>query len=353
MQLFDSVHFDDHEQVVFCKDPASGLKAIIAIHNTGLGPAVGGCRMWPYGSENEALADVLRLSRGMTYKSAISGLPYGGGKAVVIGDPRKHKTAQLFRALGRFVDSLGGRYVVAEDVGTSPADMEWVRQETRHVSGIAEGGSGDPSPATAHGVLHGIRASVALRLNRESLDGVRVAVQGLGHVGFDLCKRLADAGARLYVTDINIDAVRRAVSQFGAAAVRPQAIYGVEVDVFAPCALGAVLNDETIPRLRAAVVAGSANNQLAQARHGDALRARGILYAPDYVINAGGIINISHEGTAYDQAKAFAQVAGIAATLSQIYRRADRDGIATNVAADRVAEERFKGRSTAPASAAA
>ena len=353
MPVFDSKDFDDHEQVVFCNDPVSGLKAIIAIHDTRRGPAVGGCRMWPYRSEAEALTDVLRLSRGMTYKSAISELAMGGGKCVVIGDPRTDKSEPLFRALGRFVDSLGGRYVIAEDVGTCPADMELVRKQTRHVAGIAEGGSGDPSPATAHGVFHGIRAAVERRLGRESLDGVAVAVQGLGHVGALLCQMLANAGARLFVADIRNRAVRRAVERFGATAVKPDAIYGIEADVFAPCALGAVINDDTVPRLKARIVAGSANNQLADDRHGAALMRRGILYAPDYVINAGGIINIAHEGPDYCQADALAHVARIRGTLTEIFARADAEDIATNVAADRVAEERFKGRPTDRASIAA
>jgi leucine dehydrogenase len=352
MPVFDSVDFDNHEQVAFCNDAASGLKAIIAIHNTARGPAVGGCRMWPYRSEEEALTDVLRLSRGMTYKSAVARLPFGGGKAVVIGNPRTDKSERLFRALGVFVESLGGRYVVAEDVGTSPADMDLVRKETRHVAGIA-GGSGDPSPATAFGVYQGLRAAVAHRLGRETLDGLSIAVQGLGHVGACLCRRLAADGARLFVSDIQTDAVRRAVAEFGATAVQPEAIYGQDVDVFAPCALGAVINDETVPRLKARVVGGAANNQLAEDRHGEALRRRGILYAPDYVINAGGIINILYEAPDYDQAKAFAHLAGIHDTLTEIFARAEAEGVPTNVAADRLAESRFKGRPGHRVSAAA
>jgi leucine dehydrogenase len=352
MPVFDSVDFDNHDQVVFCNDAASGLKAIIAIHNTARGPAVGGCRMWPYRSEEEALTDVLRLSRGMTYKSAVARLPFGGGKAVVIGNPRTDKSERLFRALGVFVESLGGRYVVAEDVGTSPADMDLVRKETRHVAGIA-GGSGDPSPATAFGVYQGLRAAVAHRLGRETLDGLSIAVQGLGHVGACLCRRLAADGARLFVSDIQTDAVRRAVAEFGATAVQPEAIYGQDVDVFAPCALGAVINDETVPRLKARVVGGAANNQLAEDRHGEALRRRGILYAPDYVINAGGIINILYEAPDYDQAKAFAHIAGIHDTLTEIFARAEAEGVPTNVAADRLAESRFKGRPGHRVSAAA
>jgi leucine dehydrogenase len=341
MPVFDSPDFDAHEQIVFCRDAASGLSAIIAIHNSNLGPALGGLRMWPYADSDAALADALRLSRGMTYKSAISGLSFGGGKAVIIGDPRKDKTPALFRAFGRFVDSLGGRYITAEDVGTSPRELEWVRQETRHVRGIAEGGAGDPSPATAHGVHGGIRAAVRHALGRESLDGVRVAVQGLGHVGEDVCRRLAADGAVLFVSDIRAETVGRVVDALGATAVTPEAIYDQAVDVFAPCALGAVINDDTVGRLRAKVIAGSANNQLAEARHGIALRQRGILYAPDYVINAGGVINIAHEGADYDREAAFAHVGRIYDTLLEIFARAERQGIATSEAADRIAEDRF------------
>jgi leucine dehydrogenase len=352
MPVFESVDFDNHEQVAFCNDPASGLKAIIAVHNTARGPAVGGCRMWPYRSEAEALTDVLRLSRGMTYKSAVAGLPFGGGKSVIIGDPRTDKSERLFRALGSFVESLGGRYIVAEDVGTSPADMDWARKETRYVAGIP-GGSGDPSPATAYGVYQGMRAAALRRLGRDSLDGLAVAVQGLGHVGSHLCRRLAADGVRLFVADIHTDTVRRVVAELGATAVQPEAIYGQPVDIFAPCALGAVINDETLPRLTARIVAGAANNQLAEDRHGEALRQRGILYAPDYVVNAGGIINILYEGQDYDQAKAFDHIAGIYQTLLEVFGRAEANGVPTNVAADRLAEARFKGRPGHWSSAAA
>ncbi len=343
MPVFSAVDFDDHEQVVFCNDPDTGLKAIIAIHNTARGPAVGGCRMWPYETEEAALTDALRLSRGMSYKSAISNLPFGGGKSVIIGDAAKQKSERLFRAVGRFVESLGGRYVIAEDVGTSPADMEWVRKETKHVAGIAEGGSGDPSPATAHGVYHGIKAAVRHKFGRDDLNGIAISVQGLGNVGFHLCQLLAADGARLFVTDIASDAVRRAMQEFGATAVNPEAIYGVDADIFAPCALGAVINDETLPVLKARIVAGSANNQLAEDRHGLALMRREILYAPDYVINAGGIINIAHEGPMYHKTAAFKHIAGIHDTLLQIFARAETDGVPTSQAAGRIAEERFKG----------
>ena len=347
MSVFEHREFDGHEQVVFCHDADSGLKAIIAVHNTNRGPALGGCRMWPYADEAEALTDALRLSRGMTYKSALAGLDFGGGKSVIIGDPRKDKSDALFGAMGRFVDSLGGRYTVAEDVGISVPDVEIMERETRHVAGTRKGGAGDPSPATAYGVFMGLKAAVRHQVGRhktgrDSLRGLRVAVQGVGHVGYYLCKHLSDAGAELIVSDIAQDSLDRVVAEFDAKVVAPEAIYAVEADIFAPCALGAVINDETLPLLKAQVVAGSANNQLAEARHGEALRQRGILYAPDYVLNAGGIVLISHEGPRYDEAKAYAHVARIHDTLLEIFRRADTRRIATSEAADHLAEERFR-----------
>jgi leucine dehydrogenase len=341
MAVFSSPSFDDHEAVHFCHDPDSGLKAIIAVHDRTLGPALGGCRMWAYDCEAEALEDVLRLSRGMTYKAAISGIAYGGGKSVIIGESSTDKSPALFRALGRHVEALGGRYIVAEDVGTSVPDMEIVRSETSHVAGISEGGSGDPSPATAWGVFHGIRAAIAHKLGRDDLAGVRVAVQGLGHVGMILCHHLAEAGAKLVVSDLRDDVVRSAQRTYGATATSLDAIYGQDVDVFAPCALGATVNDDTIGRFKATIIAGSANNQLAEDRHGDALAAAGILYAPDYVINAGGIINISHEGAAYDKAAAFDHCANIHDTLARLFQRAEAENIAPNRMADRMAEERI------------
>ena len=342
MTIFAHPEFDDHEQVVFGHDAESGLHAIIAIHNTNRGPALGGCRMWPYASEAEALTDVLRLSRGMTYKSALAGLPLGGGKAVILGDPRKDKSEALFLAMGRLVDSLGGRYVTAEDVGISVDDVDTIARATRHVAGTRAGGAGDPSPSTAYGVLVGIRAAVAHRLGCNSLDGVRVAVQGVGHVGYHLCRYLDEAGAKLTVTDIDGKAVARAADEFGAEPVAPEVIYGVEGEVFAPCALGAVINDETLDQLQAPIVAGSANNQLAEPRHGVELMRRGVLYAPDYVINAGGVINISHEGPGYDKRAAVNHVARIHDTLREIFGRAEAAGTPTSEAADRLAEERFK-----------
>ena len=339
MSVFGAKSFDDHETVVFCHDRESGLRAIIAVHDTTLGPALGGCRMWPYGSEDEALEDVLRLSRGMTYKSAISGIDHGGGKSVIIGDPRTDKTEALFEALGHFVNDQGGQYIIAEDVGTSVPDMELVRRTTRHVAGITEGGSGDPSPATAWGVFHGLRAAVRHRLGRDDLNGVTVAVQGLGHVGMYLCRHLAEAGAKLVVSDLRVDLVARAAADFAAASAPVDAIHAQDVDLFAPCALGAVLNDRTIPELKTKVVAGSANNQLAEDRHGTILAERGILYAPDYVINAGGVINISHEGPNYDRQAALDHCARIYDTLDRLFIRAAAENLPTSTVADHMAEE--------------
>lgn len=344
MAVFSSPSFQHHEQVAFGHDAETGMKAIIAVHDTTLGPAVGGCRIWPYASDDEALEDVLRLSRGMTYKAAMAGLPYGGGKSVIIADAKVDKSPALLAAFGRFVDSLGGKYITAEDVGSSPADMEIVQRYTRHVAGTSDGGAkdGDPSPATAWGVFNGIVAAVESRLGKGDLNGVHVAVQGLGNVGKHLARFLHEAGARLTVTDLDPAAVHRAVEEFGADAVRVDAIFDVEADVLAPNALGAVLNDDTIPRLKVKVVAGSANNQLGLDRHGEMLAERGILYAPDYVINAGGIINIRHEGPTYDQEAAFADCARIYDTLMTVFERAAADKLPTNVVADRIAEERVE-----------
>ncbi|MGH6947345.1 MAG: Glu/Leu/Phe/Val dehydrogenase dimerization domain-containing protein [Kiloniellales bacterium] len=340
--LFAHPEFDGHEEVVFGHDPKSGLNAIVAIHNRNRGNALGGCRMWPYACEAEALTDALRLSRGMTYKSALANLPFGGGKSVIIGDPREDKSEALLRAMGRLVETLGGAYVIAEDVGMGVSDIETMARETRHVAGVSAGNAGDPSPATAYGVFVGIEAAVAHRLGKDSLDGVIVAVQGLGHVGQHLCARLAEAGARLLVADLNETAVKFACSEYGAKAVAPERIVAADAEVFAPCALGAVIDDRSIGALRAKVVAGSANNQLAEPRHGLELRRRGILYAPDYVINAGGVIFISHEGPSFDRGAALTHVGAIEQTLTEIFERAEDAGISTSEAADRIAEERFK-----------
>ncbi|TVO52644.1 Glu/Leu/Phe/Val dehydrogenase dimerization domain-containing protein [Denitromonas halophila] len=349
MSVFSLRDFADHEQVVFVSDDASGLKAIIAVHNSNLGPALGGCRMWPYASEEEAIHDVLRLSRGMTYKSALAGLKLGGGKSVIIGNPRTDKSPALLDAFARALNNLNGRYIAAEDSGTSVADMKYLAERTAHVAGIVDkptdgGGtrSGDPSPATALGTFVGIKAAVKAQLGRDSLDGVRVAVQGVGNVGFDLAQQLHAAGAKLWVTDIHQDNLSRAEAELGAVVVAPDAIYGQDVDVFAPCALGAVINDQTIPQLKARIVAGASNNQLAEARHGSELMRRGILYAPDYVINAGGIIDVYYERTGFDRAALLAHVEGIYGTLLEIFERASTEQRPTGEVADALAESRFK-----------
>jgi leucine dehydrogenase len=344
MDVFTSPAFDDHEQVVFFFDRPSGLQAIVALHDTAAGPAIGGCRMWPYASEGEALTDVLRLAKGMTYKAAMARLPFGGGKTVIIGDPRADKSEALFRALGRAVDSLGGRYYTGEDVGTSPADMDWAGAETAFVLGRTQGSSGDPSPVTARGVWLGIRAAVRHKLGRADLAGTRVAVQGLGHVGYHVARLLAQEGARLTVADLDPTRVERAADEFGARVVAGDEILGVETDVLAPCALGGVINDDTLPRLACSIVAGAANNQLLEDRHGAALHARGILYAPDYVINAGGLINIAEElgPRGYERERALARVQIIAQTLTEVFERADREDAPTSMIADRIAEERIR-----------
>ncbi|MES0872545.1 Glu/Leu/Phe/Val dehydrogenase dimerization domain-containing protein [Sinimarinibacterium thermocellulolyticum] len=348
MPLFSHPEFDAHETVSFCFDAATGLRAIIAVHNTNLGRALGGCRMWPYASEAEALTDVLRLSRGMTYKAALAGLPQGGGKSVIIGDPRRDKTPELLRAMGRAVDRLGGAYVIAEDSGTSVADMRLIAEVTPHVGGLADarsvaaGRSGDPSPATAKGVFIGIQAAVKHLWQRDDLRGLRVAVQGVGNVGYRLCRHLYDAGARLWVTDLHAPAVERCVREFGAVAVGMDQIAALDVDVFAPCALGAVLNDASIPALKARIVAGAANNQLARPEHDRVLMERGILYAPDYCINAGGIIDIFYEGPDYDAATVDAHLQRIGSTLSEIFARAAAERRPTGEIADRMAEARLR-----------
>ena len=344
MDVFASPAFDNHEQVVFFFDRRSGLKAIVALHDTTLGPAIGGCRMWPYPSEAEAVTDVLRLAKGMTYKAAMANLPFGGGKTVIIGDPRTGKSEALFRALGRAVDSLGGRYYTGEDVGTCPADMDWAFAETPCVLGRSSGSSGDPSPVTARGVWLGIRAAVKHRLGRTDLTGIRIAVQGLGHVGYNVARLLAQDGAKLIVADLDPIRAERAAEEFGARLVDGNQIFGVEADVLAPCALGGVINDDTVPWLTCKIVAGAANNQLLEPRHGASLHARGILYAPDYVINAGGLISIAEElrSASYDRGRALAKVQTIAETLTEVFERSARECAPTNLIADGLAEERIR-----------
>ncbi len=335
-----------HEQVVFCSDPQSGLRAIIAIHNTTLGPALGGLRMWPYKSDNAAKEDVLRLSHGMTYKAAISGLNLGGGKAVIIGDPRRMKSEALFRSFGRFVEGLAGRYITAEDVGTSVADMEWVRQETKYVAGLDSGnGGGDPSPLTAHGVYHGMKAAAKKVFGTDSLHRRRIAVQGAGNVASHLVGHLVEEGAKVYVTDIYEEKVKHLTALHGShvKGVDPEAIFDVDCDIFAPSALGGSINDETIPRLKAKIVAGPANNQLHDpSRHAAELEALGILYVPDYVINAGGLINVALELGGYSRERALTQTQNIYSIVERILNVAEQEKILTVEASDKIAEERIR-----------
>lgn len=343
MEIFSYMSKYGYEQLVFNYDVASGLKAIIAIHNTTLGPALGGCRIWPYESEDAAILDALRLSRGMTYKNAAAGLNIGGGKAVIIADPKKDKTEALFRSFGRFVESLGGRYITAEDVGTSVEDMDLVALETRHVCGVSSAvSSGDPSPVTAYGVWHGMKACAHEVYGSDSLKGKTVAVQGLGHVGYHLCKHLAEEGAKLYITDIDGEKVERVAKELGAAAVAPEEIYDVNGDIFAPCALGAILNDQTIPRLKSKIVCGAANNQLQEDRHGEMLMQKGILYGPDYIVNAGGVINVADELQGYNRERALRKAAGIYQNMQRVIAISRRDRVGTHIAADRMAEERIR-----------
>lgn len=340
MEIFELMSERKHEQLVFWNEPMFGYKGIIAIHDTTMGPALGGTRFWNYATEADAVVDALRLARGMTYKAAITGLNLGGGKSVIIGDNKTKDREMIFRAHGRAVDSLKGRYITAEDVGTSPEDMEFVAMETEHVVGML-GGSGDPSPVTAFGVYRGIKACSAFRYGSDSLEGKHVAVQGLGHVGYYLCEDLANEGAKLTVTDIDKDRVARVVEEFGATAVDPDAIYDVDAAIFAPCALGAVINDDTLGRFKFEIVAGAANNVLARSHHGDALDKKGILYAPDYVINAGGLINVYGELNDWSSDRSKRKAGDIYNTLVRIFERAKADGVPTNVAADRVAESRI------------
>jgi leucine dehydrogenase len=345
MRIFEHPEFDHHQQVVFGSDEASGLRAIVAIHDTRRGPALGGLRIYPYASEADALTDVLRLSRGMTYKSALADLPLGGGKAVIIADPRRDKTEAMLRAMGRLVESLGGRYITAEDSGSGEEDMRLIRQETRHVSGLGHDGlSGDPSPFTAHGVFCTLQSAVRHRLGQKDLKGVRVAIQGVGHVGAHLARELHEAGARLVITDVDRDSLGMLVDELGAEAVAPDAIFGAEVDVFAPCALGAVLTEEVARRLKAKVVCGAANNQLATPGVADSLHARDILYAPDYVANAGGVIEVEAQRHAhYDRDAVMRHVERIAATADEIFARAKAEDRSPAGVADQLARERLRG----------
>jgi leucine dehydrogenase len=340
MKVFDMLAEMGHEQIMLCSDPGCGYRGIIAVHSTRLGPALGGTRFWTYADDEEAIVDALRLSRGMTYKNAVAGLSLGGGKSIIIGDNKTKDREDLFRAHGRFVESLGGRYITAEDVGTSTKDMDFVHMETGHVAGLA-GKSGDPSPVTAHGVFRAVQASANRRWGSDSLEGKIVSIQGCGNVGRYLAGELHEAGARLIVSDIDAAKANRVAQATGAEIVEGEAIYSVAADIFSPCALGGIINDETIPLLKVEIVAGGANNQLLEERHGDALEKRGILYAPDYVANAGGVINVYGEVEGWDSQRALDKADDIYDTVLRVFEIAEAYKIPTYEAADRVAEQRL------------
>jgi leucine dehydrogenase len=344
MDLFPAMTDKAYESVHFFHDAATGLRALVALHDTTLGAGLGGTRaLSTYASEADAVDDVMRLARGMTYKAALAGLPHGGGKAVIMLPKEPFDRPALFTAFGRAVDTLGGRYITTEDSGSSPEDMEHVCKGTRHVVGLsrARGGSGDPSPFTAYGVLRGIQAVADFTLGRSDLQGLRVAIMGVGHVGFHLARLLHEQGASLWIADVNEAALRRAQDEFGAKVVSPAELVALDVDVYAPCALGGAINDETLPLLRCKAVAGSANNQLREERHGVELARRGIVYAPDYAINAGGLINVSHEVAGYDEEKSRKQCAAIYDTIHMILERAKAEGTRPELVADRIVEERI------------
>lgn len=337
--------FNEFEQVVYCNDPRVGLKAIIGLHSTVLGPATGGCRMWNYANENEALNDVLRLSRGMTYKASISGLNWGGGKAVIIGDAKTQKSPEMLKRFGEYVNRLGGNYITAKDVGIGSEDLRTVKSKTPHVLGIdgEAGSSGDPSPATAWGVYHGVKAAAQAAFGSSSLKGMKIAVQGLGSVAYYMIEHLKADGAEIIGCDIDSAAIDRAVKKYGIEIVKPEAIYDVTCDIFSPCALGSSISAQTLPRIKAKAIAGAANNQLATEEDGMAVLRRGMTYAPDYVINAGGLINIYHEGMVaggYNKARAFEHVAQIGKTITGILSRAQAENLPSSLVADKIAEER-------------
>lgn len=341
MKIFDLMKEHDYEELVFCQDEATGLKAIICIHDTTLGPGLGGTRIWDYETEEEALVDVLRLARGMTLKNSAAGLNLGGGKAVIIGDPKKIKSEALFRSFGRFIEGLGGRYITAEDMNSTTQDMAWINDETDYVAGL-EGKSGNPSPVTALGVFRGIQAACNEVYGSDSLEGKVVAIQGAGAVGYTLCQHLSEAGAKIVVTDIRKESVDRIVEDFGARAVEPDEIYSTECHIFSPCAMGAIINDSTLDKLQCRIVGGSANNQLAEDRHAGLLEERGILYVPDFVINGGGVINVYEELQGYNEKRALSRASAIYDTCKRIFEIAKREGISTHDAAERMAEERIQ-----------
>jgi leucine dehydrogenase len=341
IDVFHQMETMGHEQVLLSHDPSCGYFGIIAIHDTTLGPALGGTRFWHYASADEAITDALRLARGMTYKSAVAGINLGGGKSVIIGDNKRADREALFRAHGRFIETLGGRYITAEDIGTSPADMEYIKLETDHVAGLL-GLSGDPSPVTAYGVYVGMKAAARFHWGNDRLAGKTVSVQGAGKVAYNLMHHLRGEGANLIVTDIDEEKVKRAVQEFGAQPVPPDQIYDQQADVFSPNALGATINDDTLARLKVEIIAGGANNQLAEDRHGDQLERRGVLYAPDYVINGGGVINVYGELHRWPMERAKKKAGEIYDTLLRIFDMAKREKIPTYKAADRLAQQRIE-----------
>jgi leucine dehydrogenase len=338
--LFALMEEHEHEQVSLCYEPSSGYRGIIVIHDSTLGPALGGTRFWNYGTDREALIDCLRLARGMTYKAAVAGLNLGGGKSVIIGDNKTTRREPVFRAHGRHVQALAGRYITAEDVGTSTTDMEYIKAETDHVTGLI-GKSGDPSPVTAFGVYRGIKACAKNRYATDSLSGKTIAIQGCGNVGYYLAQLLHQERARLIVTDIDPARVKKVVEEFGAQAVAPDEIYSAKADIFAPCAMGGIINDDTLAKLQVEIVAGGANNQLAEERHGDALEAQGITYAPDYVINGGGLINVNAELQGWTMERARNKAGEIYDTILRVFEIAQEEGIPSYRAADRLAEQRI------------
>ena len=340
MELFDRLASMGHEEVVVASDPSCGYRGIVAVHSTALGPALGGTRFWNYESDEAAIIDALRLSRGMTYKNAVAGLDLGGGKSVILGDNRTTDREEIFRAHGRAVESLGGRYITAEDVGTSTADMDFVHMETEHVAGLREK-SGDPSPVTAHGVFRSIQASAKNRWGSDDLTGKVVALQGCGSVGRYLAKELHEAGAKLIVSDIDPERAQRVANDTGAQIVQGDEIYSVKADIFAPCALGGIINDTTLPKFKFEVISGGANNQLLEPRHGDKLEEMGMQYAPDYVANAGGVINVFGEVAGWDAARAHKKADEIYDTVLQVFDIANKQAIPSYEAADRLAEQRL------------
>lgn len=344
MSVFEHINGDGYEQVVFCSDDHSGLRAIVAIHSTALGPALGGTRFYPYENDEDALVDVLRLAKGMTYKAAAAGLDLGGGKAVIIGDPKRIKSEELLRAYGRFVETLGGRYITAEDVGTMLEDMDIVRRESRWVTGCSKtyGGSGDPSPVTAYGVLQGIKASALEVFGDANLKGRTVALQGVGKVGNALCGYLVEEGAEVTIADVDVDNLGKAVAEYGVQTTQLDKIHALEADIFAPCALGGIVNDDTVSEFNCKIIAGAANNQLATEEHGEKLRDLGILYAPDFVINAGGLINVEDELRGYDRERAMKKVEGIYKAMQLIFALSRERGMSTAKAAREFAEDRIR-----------